>query len=149
MADDTLCNPRDTASAAVPNIRPAGENHRVLTVETSRGCSYRREPCSDCPWRTDAVGQFPAEAFRHSANTAYDLSLNQFACHQSGAEKPATCAGFLLRGAEHNLSVRMAKLNGLITDDVKDGGHDLHDNYRAMAIANGVDPDDPAIAPCR
>lgn len=30
----------------------------------------------------------------------------------SGAERPATCAGFLMRGAEHNLSVRMKRMNG-------------------------------------
>lgn len=132
----------------ISKVSPAGENHQVLSIEGGRS-TYRREPCSDCPWRTDATGLFPAEAFRHSAITAYDMSLNQFGCHQSGPQKPATCAGFLLRGADHNMSVRIAKIKGLITDDVHDGGHKLHDSYRAMAIANGVDPDDPEIAPCR
>ena len=33
--------------------------------------------------------------------------------------------------------------------EVSDDGLDLYDGYRSMAIANGVDPADPAIAPCR
>ena len=40
-------------------------------------------------------------------------------------------------------------MSGAIADDVSDGGHELHDNYREMAIANGVSPDDPSLAECR
>jgi hypothetical protein len=58
------------------------------------------------------------------------------------------CAGFLLRGADHNLSVRLGTISGKY-GAVEDGGHELHENYRAMAIANGVDADDPVLAPCR
>lgn len=129
-------------------VRPAGRDHQVVTVKGGSG-AYRRTPCSDCPWREDAVGKFPPEAFRHSASTANDMAENTFACHQSGASKPAICAGFLLRGAEHNLSVRIARLRGRAMDDVSDGGHALHKDYRAMAVANGVDPQDPALARCR
>lgn len=128
--------------------RAACADHRVLTVEGGSGL-YRRKPCTDCPWRVDATGVFPAEAFRHSAGTAYDMAQHTFACHQSGSLKPAICAGFLLRGADHNLSVRLRRMSGAIADDVSDGGCDLHADYRAMAIANGVEPDDPVLAPCR
>ena len=136
----------------ITNIRPAGSNergeqHQVVTV-TGGGARHRRQPCSDCPWRLDAVGEFPAEAFRHSASTAYDMSQVMFSCHQSGAEKPATCAGFLLRGADHNLGVRLKRMRGEYLD-VVDGGHELHESYRAMATANGVPSDDPLLAPCR
>src|SRR5690554_4965211 len=97
-------------------IRPASDAHQVVTVsDTGAGSSrrYRRKPCATCPWRTtDAVGEFPAEAFKHSASTAYDMAQNTFACHDSGTEKPALCADFLLRGAEHNLSVRPARMKG-------------------------------------
>jgi len=134
--------------AEVIETRPAGDDHQVISVKGS--CTaYRKKPCSDCPWRKDAVGIFPSEAFRHSAGTAYDMSQRTFSCHQSGADKPATCAGFLLRGAEHNLSVRLMYIDGKLGDDVSDAGIELHDGYRAMAIANGVDPDDEALAPCR
>lgn len=133
---------------AVVQIRPAGDEHQVVTVVGGRS-AYRRKPCRDCPWRKDAIGTFPAEAFRHSANTAYDMSDHTFACHQSGARKPAICAGFLLRGADHNLTVRLGYMSGRLKGDVSDGGHALHESYRTMAEANGVDPSDPVLAPCR
>jgi len=56
----------------------------------------------------------------------------------------------MLRGADHNLSVRLAALRGEIDPRaVGDGGHPLFENYRAMAIANGVSPEDPALRLCR
>lgn len=136
------------SNAKIIDTRPAGPDHQVVSASGGT-VAYRKKPCSDCPWRKDAVGVFPAEAFRHSASTAYDMSQRKFACHQSGIEKPATCAGFLLRGAEHNLSVRLAKMDGDIADDVSEAGVELHEDYRAMAIANGVDPDDDSLKDCR
>lgn len=126
----------------------ADENHAVVTVKGGNGL-YRREPCQECPWRIDSpVGAFPAEAYRISANTAYDMSGHTFACHMSGTAKPAICAGFLLRGADHNLAVRLAYMRGDIAGDVQ-SSVPLYDSYRAMAEANGVDPADPALVPCR
>ncbi|MDO5946744.1 DUF6283 family protein [Burkholderia cepacia] len=134
--------------AEITQVRAAGPDHQVVTVEGGKG-TYRREPCLKCPWRVDAVGEFPAEAFRHSASTAYDMAQNTFACHDSGARKPALCAGFLLRGSHHNMSVRLKMIQGERFDDVHDGGNELHANYRAMAVANGVLQDDPVLAACR
>lgn len=134
--------------AQVIQARPAGPDHRVVSVQGSRG-SYRKKPCSNCPWRVDATGQFPAAAFHHSAVTAHDMSRHTFACHQSGVEKPAICAGFLLRGADHNLAVRLKRLRGEILDDVSSGGHELHANYRAMAQANGVQAEHESLTDCR
>jgi Family of unknown function (DUF6283) len=138
--------------STVLDVRPAGDDHQVLTIASDHK-AHRREPCADCPWRVDATGVFPPEAFRHSARTAFDMAQETFGCHSSGSHKPATCAGFLLRGAEHNLKVRMdrvyAAMEGADMDDVHDGGHALHPGYVAMAVANGVDPDDPALAKCR
>ena len=136
-----------SVTARTVKVRPAGDNHQVISVHGGGG-GHRRQPCDNCPWRVDSTGEFPPEAFRHSAETAYDMSQHTFACHQSGSKKPAVCAGFLLRGAEHNLAVRLARINDRLVD-VSDGGHELHDSYRAMAIANGVDPDDPVLASCR
>jgi hypothetical protein len=132
----------------VRDVRPADAFHVVAVVEGERPV-YRREPCEICPWRVDATGQFPAEAFRMSASTAYDGSPESFGCHESGLKKPAICAGFLCNGATHNMQVRWLGAMGDIGDDVSDGGHNLFEDYRAMAIANGVDPDDPALSPCR
>lgn len=136
------------AAPQVTQVRQAGPDHQVVTVQGGKG-TYRREPCPKCPWRVDATGEFPAKAFRHSASTAYDLAENTFACHDSGSRKPALCAGFLLRGSHHNLSIRLKMIRGEHFGDVHDGGHELHANYREMAIANGVAADDPVLAPCR
>lgn len=125
--------------------RLAGPDHAVLTVE-NKGGGYRRTPCGGCPWRKDQVGQFPAEAFRLSASTAYDAAMHQFSCHESGTDKPATCAGFLLQNSVHNIG---ARIKGIA------GGADCHTDvelfasYREMAIANGVSPDDPVLERCR
>ncbi|WP_278468151.1 DUF6283 family protein [Stutzerimonas balearica] len=141
------------SKSEILEVRPAGDDHQVVTVqrdaERKTGHLYRRKPCAKCPWRVDAVGEFPAEAFKHSASTAYDMSDRVFGCHDSGTSKPATCAGFLLRGAYHNLRIRMAYLTGEIQGDLEEGGLELFESYREMAIANGVDPDDPVLAQCR
>lgn len=77
------------------------------------------------------------------------MAQHVFACHESGVDGGHTCAGFLLRGAEHNLSVRLGHMSGRYAQDVTDGGHELYESYRTMAIANGVDPDSPALKACR
>lgn len=131
-----------------------GNEYGVVTITTKREGerhAFRRKPCSDCPWRRDAkIGAFPAEAYRHSAPTSYDQGMSTFACHQAGKDKPQTCAGFLLRNAEHSLQVRLDMMMGRYDPSlVSDDGIALYDSYREMAVANGVPPDDPIIAPCR
>lgn len=135
-------------AARVTAVTPADWNHQVVSTEGGAG-GYRKKPCATCPWRVDACGEFPAEAFRISAHTAYDMSNRTFGCHESGSKKPTTCAGFLLRGAAHNLSVRLGYVHGRYKDDVSDGGVELYENYRAMAVDNGVDDTDPVLAKCR
>lgn len=138
--------------------RMAGDEHQVLSVAGGQG-HYRRQPCGaaesteerpGCPWRVDAVGHFPAEAFAHSARTAEDLSGHTFGCHESGADRPAVCAGFLLRGADHNMAIRMRLSAGQIDlSQVDDGGYELHPGYITMATENGLDMDDPALRNAR
>ncbi len=146
-------NRRGKSRGRISRIRQADADHQVVTVvtPTSDRLRHRRRPCEECPWRKDAPrGAFPAEAYRHSADTAHDVSQSQFSCHMSGAEKVSTCAGFLLRGADHNLAIRMAMREGRFNpSDVTDGGIELYAGYRSMAIANGVDPADATIAGCR
>lgn len=125
--------------------RAAGDRHQVLTAVGGSG-EYQQRPCAKCPWRKDAVGEFPAEAFRHSAETAYDMSRHTFGCHAAGAEQPKTCAGFLLsESADHNLSVRLARMRRGAPEDIDAAGLDLFQTYREMAEANGVAADDPAL----
>ena len=115
---------------------PAGLNHSVVVVPGAPH-AYRREPCPGCPWRIDQTGVFPPQAFEHSANTAEPGSLHTFGCHESGIEKGATCAGFLLRGAADNEAARILIADGRIDPpQVSDGGHHLHGTYSDMARAN-------------
>lgn len=129
--------------------------HQVVTLTTDNAAehrfAHRATPCQQCPWRTDLpTGVFPAAAYRHSATTAYDGAMNVFSCHMHGRDRPATCAGFLMRGANHNLGVRFAILHGRYNPNaVSDGGLPLYASYRAMALANDVPANDPALAPCR
>lgn len=136
--------------STIIETRATDENHVVHTVNSTGPSTYRRSPCAGCPWIKDNAGSFPAEAFRHSANTAFDMSQKVFACHESGHEKPATCAGFLLQNSQDNLTIRIRQSNGEIElRQVTDGGYDLHESYRAMAVANGVPTDDPTLQKCR
>jgi hypothetical protein len=138
--------------ARLTRRRRAGENHAVVSIATyTEVHAFRREPCEQCPWRKDQVGAFPTEAFRISAPTSYDAATTAFGCHMSKHAAPLTCAGFLLsEGAVHNLMLRMAQAyKGLDIDKVSPNGIDLFPNYRSMAIANGVDPRDPVLKPCR
>lgn len=128
--------------------QPAGPDHQVVTVKGA-SWGYRREPCEQCPWRIDQTGGFPAEAFVLSAHTAYDAAVETFACHMSGQDKPATCAGFLLQNAEHNLLVRLRLADGRIDPTLISTRVALHKDYVAMAIANGVPADHPALNDCR
>jgi hypothetical protein len=134
----------------ITRVTPADDHNQVVRVEGGTW-NFQPLPCAQCPWRKDQDGTFPAEAFRISAPTAYDMAVETFGCHMAGVDDPATCAGFLLSaGAQHNLTVRLKLLRRLFAWDlVIDGGHDLHPDYRSMAEANGVDPDDPVLRPCR
>ncbi|MFC5054347.1 DUF6283 family protein [Saccharothrix xinjiangensis] len=140
----------DVDRPRVVMVRPAGDGTwGVVTIER-RGHAHRTEPCPRCPWRRDApLNAFPPQVFRDSARTTYDLATHTFGCHGSPRTTPQTCAGFLLRGASDNLTVRMAVLNDRIDPGSISSPVELYADYRAMAIANGVDPSDPALAPCR
>lgn len=127
--------------------------HAVNTLtDTGKGkMRFRAEVCAECPWRKDApIGAFPPDAYRHSATTAYDQALNTFACHMSVSEnKVATCAGFLLANAVNNLGIRIAYFTGRFDPSKLRKTVPLYASYRAMAIANGVSRNDPALRPCR
>lgn len=112
---------------------------------------HARKPCPERPWRKDVKpGRFPPERFRLLAASAEDMSAVLFGCHKSPAGGEFACAGFLLQGAAHNLGIRLAAARGRIDlSKISDGGFPLFASYRAMAVANGVDPEDPALARTR
>lgn len=130
----------------IERIRIADSNNAVLTI-SGGGFRYCSKPCAECPWRRDALrGNFPAEAFRLSAHCSYDMAEHTFACHMSGKEKPAVCAGFLLVGAKHNRTIRMRMVSGDFDPrKVKRGRAKLYASYRQMAEANGVEKYDPVL----
>ena len=133
----------------IKDVRPAGPNHQVVQL-TGQGGDYQRKPCGECPWRLDSpVGAFPAEAYRISAKTAYDASLEMFSCHVSGTRKVKTCAGFLLANSQNNVGVRLMQMRDALDMDAVSSDVALYRSYRDMAIANGVDPDDPVLQDCR
>lgn len=112
--------------------------------------AYAPVPCSECPWRTDvAPGKFPPERFAALAKTAYDMATKQFGCHKAPDGFPIGCAGFVLRGAVHNLGARLAISAGRLDPQAVSSRFPLYPSYRAMAVANGVAPDHPALTPCR
>lgn len=138
--------------ARIRSQRDAGDGYAVSTLDRDPCGAFvhRREPCEQCPWRRDVpTGVFPAEAYRLSARTAHDAGLHTFACHMSGAERPAVCAGFLIANSDNNLAVRMAMAMGRFDHDAVSSTAPLYGSYREMAIANGVPPDDEALDGCR
>lgn len=107
-------------------------------------------PCANCPWRLEAEpGEFTAERYRALAASAYDMSFMVFQCHKTSDEKPVVCAGFLSRGADHNLAIRLAYSGGRLEPMDRSGGAELYPNFRALAVANGVDQSDPSLRRCR
>ena len=129
-------------------INSFASHEAPVAVRVDETDNFQRKPCKNCPWRTDVEkGEFTVDDFRRLAHTAYDMDYRIFTCHKSQEDKPMVCAGFLLRGAAHNLTVRLNY--GHACSQVQDGGYPLYPNYRAMAVANGVDEDDPVLARCR
>jgi hypothetical protein len=111
----------------------------------SSAIKYAVMPCKNCPWRTDVPpGEFPPERYIALAHTAYDMARQVFACHKSPEGEEHACAGFLLQSSAHNLTLRLAGH----AFDVK-SHHPLYPNYRALAVANGVPADHPALSRCR
>lgn len=128
----------------------ADENHDVVSLRGDSDGSYCKKPCEECPWRLDSpVGAFPADAYRHSARCAQNMSGHTFACHMAGTGNPKTCAGFLLKGSRHNMAVRLALSAEKIKLEEVSSEVDLYDNYVDMAVANGVPLRDPALRNCR
>jgi Family of unknown function (DUF6283) len=55
------------------------------------------------------------------------------------------CAGFIIKSSAHNLSIRLSRQD---FSHVR-SPYPLYKTYRDMAIANGVDQNDPSLRDCR
>src|SRR3546814_9941128 len=73
------------------------------------------------------------------------MSDQIFTCHKSAEVHPIACAGFIERGADHNKTVRLAYMFDKLKAMDRTGGYALYEDYRAMAIANGVPEDHSAL----
>lgn len=104
-----------------------------------------KKTCPECPWLRDVPpGKFTPSRFIALAPTAYDLAMTVFACHQSPEGREFTCAGAALR-LHHNLRLRLARIDRRAIQATGD----LYNDYREMAVANGVPTDHPALERCR
>lgn len=96
-----------------------------------------RKPCRSCPWRVDQdateIPNFRLEMAESLACTTKDMSLVQFACHQSkGPGEEVVCAGWLARYGWDNLGVRLALSRGDYTPEMLEPGDDwpeLHEDF--------------------
>lgn len=101
--------------------------------------------CSECPFLlASRLGKFPASRYLELADTCKPgLVASIFACHMSGEGKERACAGMLkVCGWDSNM-VRLAALTGRVDLEAIEATGPLYVSYRALAIANGCDPEAP------
>lgn len=80
------------------------------------------KPCKACPWvRSSKVGgsdipNFSIEQVRDLQKTCGDKDgfRNIMACHDSSADKPFGCAGYMVVEGDKNLNVRIMAIRGEI-----------------------------------
>ncbi|MEU8653705.1 DUF6283 family protein [Streptomyces sp. NPDC048737] len=140
------------AGARVVAQRPADDTWAVTGVAYDGPPAAPRRPCGGeepCPWRRDAPpGQFPAQAFVHSAPGNRTGAPNgRFGCHSSTPARPLLCAGWLLAGADSNADILDLLRSGTLPLPDLPDGTTVYGSYAEMAIANGVDPALPALHP--
>lgn len=78
-----------------------------------------------------------------------DMDQRLFQCHRTTDERPFVCGGFLARGADHNLSIRLTRMRGDLPPFRGEDHAPLYDDYREMAVSNGVNSSDPILDQCR
>ncbi|MDX3020072.1 DUF6283 family protein [Streptomyces acidiscabies] len=130
--------------------RSADDVWGVVGVGYDGPSAAPRRPCTGqepCPWRRDApLGQFPAEAFVHSApGNRTGGPSGRFGCHSSTPARPLLCAGWLLSGADGNDEILGMMDAGVLARPELPDGVELYESYAEMAVANGVAPDLPAL----
>jgi hypothetical protein len=131
-------------------LQRAGDEEWGVTSLVHPDLAVQPRTCSGekvCPWRRDApAGQFPTQVFEHSApGNRFGGPAGWFGCHSSSASRPLLCAGWLLAGADGNDKVLKNIRTGALPRPELPDGLELYGSYAEMAIANGVDPDLPAL----
>lgn len=119
------------------------EEKACSAVEKKQPGFRMRTTCDECPWRTDvAVGRFPPERFIKLRNTVKQGLNPLFACHKTLEGGDEACVGYLLVDGENNFTVRLAASRGDIKRDDLHAAGPLYESFEAMAIANGVKPEE-------
>jgi Family of unknown function (DUF6283) len=102
--------------------------------------------CPECPFRMESrLGKFPPERYLQLADTVRPGGWPGavFACHMTPEGQERACAGMLLVcGADSN-RIRMAIITERLDMSKIETNGELYPTYRAMAVANGCDPDAP------
>lgn len=116
---------------------------------------HAAKPCAECPWRRDQpVGRFPASRYRALADTSAGPTGSappeapMFACHKTAEGREIACAGWLAAEGHGHVGVRLAIAFGRLDASALQpaaGWPALFDSYADLAVANGVDPDDPRL----
>lgn len=119
-----------------------------MTRTTACPLPYRRRPCGNCPFRTDAPpGEFSAGRFRLLRASAgrpgseAPIGAPVFACHKSSDGHDQACAGWLVTCGHDHLGIRLAVIERRLPATALIPGADwpsLYRDYEAMAAANGA-----------
>lgn len=107
--------------------------------------------CAECPWRRDVpTGKFPPERYIALADTCAPGGLAPvFACHMTPDGGERACAGMLAACGMDSNRVRLAVAFGLWKPGEAEAAGPLFASFPAMAEANGVPADHPALDPWR
>jgi hypothetical protein len=108
-----------------------------------------RRTCPECPWLlSSAPGKFPPERYIDLADTCKPGGIPRalFACHMTPEENTRACAGMMIVcGDDAPNMLRLLWARRLIDPSNVEASGPLYPSYRAMAAANGCDPNDPAF----
>ncbi len=116
-------------------VHQAGPDQVAKIVDGDTPIVARQEVCKGCPWRKSNCGNFSPEAFEVSKDTCTPGSASLFMCHESGWEKPAICAGFILANGEHR-SVKMLTEHGVIDYTKMSVPEPMYESYETMLRDN-------------
>ncbi len=116
-------------------VHQAGPDQVAQIVDGDTPIVARHEVCKGCPWRKSNCGNFSPEAFETSKNTCEPDSVNLFMCHESGWEKPAVCAGFIIANPDHR-SIKVLAEAGVIDQTRTHEPEAMYESYEAMLRDN-------------
>lgn len=106
-----------------------------------------KRPCSECPWKLDAVpGRFTEERWRSLQETAHhprrgsaEMHAPIFACHRTGEGRDRACAGWLAQEGAGHVGIRIATYSGRLSIEALSPGKDWPPLHATLAEAAAHD----------